>query len=232
MSDARHFSVSLEEHGRHECAATIMMGLLYPEWDEPDVTLDAIYESLCGYLLRVTSERGDGWAEDRQLMRPIHAFVSSQRIERVQRDIATRLPKALWTGFVARELVLGVRSFGNPDAPPRKAAAPIAEEMAGYLKMSASNLKARAWRPWARSAHLCIAFAHLHLLGTREGESRFELAKFLVDSDCSPLVFANLASSWEEAVAEHRKIPTTREQLLRIRVTEKRIINGVGDDLV
>tara|TARA_R110002051_G_scaffold41530_7_gene86164 strand:- start:53945 stop:54643 length:699 start_codon:yes stop_codon:yes gene_type:complete len=220
MSDTKAFSVSLEEHGRHECAATILMGLLYPDSRKPDGTLDTLYASLCGYLLRVSSEHSEGWAEERQLLRPIHAFTSAEQIQRTQRDIQTRLPKALWAGLVARELLTGVRSLGYPE-PARKTVAPIAEDMAGYLKMSASNLKARAWRPWARSAHLCTVLADLHVRGVQESEPTFRLMEFLIGSDTPPLAFATAAQALEDAVANHPKIPATHRDLFLIRITEK-----------
>lgn len=215
------FSVSLEEHGRHECAAALLMGLVYPESIKPGAAFDTLFNGLCGYLLRVSGEQPDGWAEDRQLMRPIHAFASQQQVERAQRDIATRLPKALWAGLVASELITGVRPLGKPGDRGRKSVAPIAEDMAGYLQMSASNFKGRAWRPWARSAHLCATFANLHMRCVEDGEPRFRLVEFLISSDAGPLAFSTIAASLEDAVVGHSKIPTDQSGLLRIRVSEK-----------
>ena len=221
MSDVMGYSVSLEEHGRHECAASILLGLLYPEWSEPDGALDAVYLGLCGYMLRAAADQPDGWAEQRQMIRPIHAFVSPRQIQRTGRDIATRLPKTLWTGLVAYELITGVRSLGHPGDKARRSVAPIAEDMAGHLNMSASNFKARAWRPWARAAHLCATFAQLHLRGVQNGQPTFRLVEFLIGSDAAPLAFASAAASLENKVADHPKIPASHEDLVRIRVSEK-----------
>lgn len=221
MSDVNGFSVSLQEHGRLECAATILLGLLYPEWPEPDGALDSIYLGLCGYVLRAAAEQPDGWAEERQLIRPIYALISPEKVKRAERDIATRLPKALWTGLVAWELITGVRSLGKPGDTARTTVAPIAEDMAGHLKMSASNLKARAWRPWARAAHLCATFAHFHLRSVQDGQSTFRLIEFLIGSDAAPLAFADIALSLEDAVAQHSRIPANHQDLVRVRISEK-----------
>ena len=211
------YEANLQDNGRFECAATFLTPLLFPEWAEPDHSLDTRYHALCGYLLRQASERGDGWAENLQRMRPIHAFMDYETIARTERDVGTRLKKALWAGLVAKELLDGYQSI-EPSLPARRTVAPIARDFAGHLRMTATNFAARAWRPWMPSIHLCVALADVHV-GVTAVSGSFNLVEALTSSDEAPAALAALAEEHVHKVLVHPKIPVSASELLRVHIS-------------
>lgn len=205
------FTATLKENGRLECAAVLLLPLLYPE-QRPDDRLAQTYAALCGYLIRVWAQADDAWAQERQHIRPVHAVMPDKAIARIERDFQTRLPKALWTGFVILELLNAAEGEG------RRSVETIAAELSAKLGMTDTNFKARVWREWAPSAHLCAAFAACHLARSTKDEVNFTLTHFLLSSDDAVVEFANFAELFEPSVLNDPRIPVDDGALRRSRV--------------
>jgi len=206
-------SLNLEDHGRLECAAIVLASLMYPD-RRPGAAFDRTYDALCRYLIQVRAESDGEWAHGLQLIRPVHALVAPAAVARIQRDMATRLPKALWTGFIATKLL----KDGSSSEDAKASVEGLTSDLAAKLEMTDTNLKARAWRPWLPVVHLCVAYSHCHLTASDRQRAFFELVRFLLGSDQALLAFARLAEDLEPTVVAEPRIPIRDDDLVRVRI--------------
>ncbi len=123
---------------------------------------DALYDSLCAWMIRQRAKDDPAWANQPQSIVPRLAVRGEAEITKDLKPFNLMIRDRLTAGHIAAAFLKAAETGGTPVLPPgaaRLSLNEIAASVLGDLDMTdPSNILTRLWRPSRRVIHLCAAW--------------------------------------------------------------------------
>ncbi len=225
------FEIDLRKQPPHEAAALALTLLTYPPAGSGDDLLSQRFGAICAYLIRRRSELDHGFAEDLQLVRPMHALISEDHALRAGRALADGLEKCLTAGEMAIAFIESA-ALGSAARLPSGVRRLSQNQMAEHILRkreggTAENVKNREFYPNRPVFHLCAALAWIRVLISQQ-ENEGSLVDLLAQDMALLRAVILLAQDFEPHVLASEKLGVTDQTIVRIRWVEDQVhINPV-----
>ncbi len=208
----------------YEAGALVVALLAHPEENEGEA-FRGTFNSLCALTLRLRAATDIQWALNWQSIRPVHAFVAEQKIERTFRTVRHRLNQRVISAQMLMPFLMEASTGTVPALPPGPGRALSINRVAALAcenngLSNAENVESRIWRPSLPVIHVAAA---IELLGSglrRPGYRPFNFWDLFVSRSVIARVIIS-AQEIEELIPRSRRLRIPPDRLIRLRLAGK-----------
>ena len=207
----------------HEALATVLTVLVYPPKSRPTAGLDQRFGELCNHLAIRQNVADEVSANELQLVRPSHAFISPERSRAAEKKLINELEKRRLAGEIALPFVQ--RALGQTVTLPPGIDRLSKNRMAEYIAeragiSSKENVLSRVFRPSCPVIHFSVILARWMRIAEHMGAPHSPVEAMLRDWDVLSS-FVQQAEGLEQAVIDCQDIPVSETSLVRVRIDLK-----------
>lgn len=162
------YTIDMTKLQPYEAAALVLTLLAEAPRGEPGTSLDQRFGEVCAYVIHHIAQANPNWAEEHQLLRPMHALIPLAGASEAGKRVATALEHRLIAGRMAMAFI-DAEVLGKSARLPSGVKRLSQNEMARFVSEGSetateANVKNRSFYPSLPVIHLSAALALFRLL--------------------------------------------------------------------
>jgi len=213
------YTIDMTQLQPYEAAALVLTLLAEAPTGGPGTSLDQRFGEVCAYVIHHIAQTNPSWAEEHQLLRPMHALIPLPRAIEAGKRVATALEHRLIAGRMAIAFI-DAEVLGEAARLPPGVKRLSHNEMARFVAegsetLTESNIKNRSFYPSMPVIHLCAALATLRMLLAIPKEEAAIVDRLIGDMNLLRALVLT-AEALEPPVLTSKKLDVSEASIVRL----------------